>query len=304
MANDLTISKNNLPFKPEGLHKFILVGKEVLKAHKAKIRAIERIYESYTVKRVALKDAQDIADALLEAEKKFGEILARIPKQPEPSTNGRFGGSKPILPSGITHKESHKAQVIAKHPKVIEQVKVKARQEKRIATSEEVYKEIKKEEHKENIQEQIKIIESRKDESKNRKYDVIVVDPPWPYQKRLEDVSHRGKIPYPSMTIDEIMEYKDKIPANENCILWLWTTNAFMHEAFHVLERWGFQPKTIVTWVKNKMGSGDWLRGKTEHCILAVKGHPIVTIPRQRLSVIFLRPNLWSPRAMLYSLLR
>jgi hypothetical protein len=159
MANDLTISKNNLPSKPEGLHKFILVGKEVLKAHKAKIRAIERINESYTVKRVALKDAQDIADALLEAEKKFGEILARIPKQPEPSTNGRFGGSKPILPSGITHKESHKAQVIAKHPKVIEQVKVKARQEKRIATSEEVYKEIKKEEHKENIQEQIKIIE-------------------------------------------------------------------------------------------------------------------------------------------------
>lgn len=80
MANDLTISKNNLPSKPEGLHKFILVGKEVLKAHKAKIRAIERINESYTVKRVALKDAQDIADALLEAEKKFGEILSRIPK--------------------------------------------------------------------------------------------------------------------------------------------------------------------------------------------------------------------------------
>ena len=91
MANDLTISKNNLPSKPEGLHKFILVGKEVLKAHKAKIRAIERINESYTVKRVALKDAQDIADALLEAEKKFGEILPRIPKQPEPSTNGISG---------------------------------------------------------------------------------------------------------------------------------------------------------------------------------------------------------------------
>lgn len=81
MANDLTISKNNLPSKPEGLHKFIVVGKEVLKAHKAKIRALERINESYTVKRVALKDAQYIADALLEAEKKFGEILARIPKE-------------------------------------------------------------------------------------------------------------------------------------------------------------------------------------------------------------------------------
>ena len=164
---------------------------------------------------------------------------------------------KPILPSGITHKESRKAQVIAKHPKVIEQVKVKvkvkARQEKRIATSEEVYKEIKKEEHKENIQEQIKIIHLEKMSLKIGSM-MYCHNTPWPYQKRLEDVSSRGKIPYPSMTIDEIMEYKDKIPANENCILWLWTTNAFMHEAFHVLERWGFQPKTIVTWVKNKMG--------------------------------------------------
>jgi hypothetical protein len=29
------------------------------------------------------------------------------------------------------------------------------------------------------------------------------------------------------------------------------------------------------------MGTGDWLRGKTEHCILAVRGQPTVTLTNQ-----------------------
>jgi N6-adenosine-specific RNA methylase IME4 len=29
------------------------------------------------------------------------------------------------------------------------------------------------------------------------------------------------------------------------------------------------------------MGLGDWLRGQTEHCILAVKGRPIVSLTNQ-----------------------
>jgi N6-adenosine-specific RNA methylase IME4 len=29
------------------------------------------------------------------------------------------------------------------------------------------------------------------------------------------------------------------------------------------------------------MGNGDWLRGKTEHCLLAVRGKPVVTLTNQ-----------------------
>ena len=87
------------------------------------------------------------------------------------------------------------------------------------------------------------------------KYDVIVVDPPWPYKTRYDPEGRRVASPYPEMSIKELKNLK--IPANDDCILWLWTTNAFMHEAFHVLEAWGFQPKTILTWVKDRMGCGD-----------------------------------------------
>ena len=54
-----------------------------------------------------------------------------------------------------------------------------------------------------------------------------------------------------------------------------------MRFAFEVLDAWGFELKTILTWVKDRMGTGDWLRGQTEHCILAIRGKPTVTLTDQ-----------------------
>jgi len=107
----------------------------------------------------------------------------------------------------------------------------------------------------------------------------IVIDPPWRYESRQEDMTHRGRLPYESMSIADIKALE--LPSDKDCVLWLWTTNAFMHEAFHVLETWAFQPKTILTWVKDRMGVGDWLRGQTEHCIMATRGRPLVNLTNQ-----------------------
>jgi N6-adenosine-specific RNA methylase IME4 len=54
-----------------------------------------------------------------------------------------------------------------------------------------------------------------------------------------------------------------------------------MREAFAVLDAWGFKQKTILTWAKDCMGMGDWLRGKTEHCLMAVRGKPVVELTNQ-----------------------
>lgn len=110
---------------------------------------------------------------------------------------------------------------------------------------------------------------------------VIVADPPWPYASRAEDVTHRASNPYPSMTIDEIKALPVRELADQNAILWLWTTNAHLPEAFAVVRAWGFEHKTVLTWVKDRMGTGDWLRGQTEHCIMAVRGKPVVTLTNQ-----------------------
>ena len=106
-------------------------------------------------------------------------------------------------------------------------------------------------------------------------YQVLVIDPPWPYSNRSQDPSHRAKNPYASMSLEELA--KLPIPAAPDSILWLWATNAFLPEAFGLLATWGFEYKTTLTWAKDKIGLGDWLRGQTEHCLLAVKGSYRVT---------------------------
>ena len=113
------------------------------------------------------------------------------------------------------------------------------------------------------------------------RYQVIVCDPPWKYDNRAEDTTHRGKNLYPEMTVPEICALPVGTLAQPNCILWLWTTNAFMRGAYECLDAWGFQEKTILTWDKVNMGLGDWLRNVTEHCILAVKGRPMVSLTNQ-----------------------
>jgi len=113
----------------------------------------------------------------------------------------------------------------------------------------------------------------------NGKYDVIVVDPPWPYGTNYDAEGRRCASPYPEMPIEQIKQIH--LQMEDNCVVWLWTTNAFLHEAYHILEEWQLQPKTVLTWVKDKIGLGNWLRGQTEHCILAVKGSPRIWLSNQ-----------------------
>ena len=99
-------------------------------------------------------------------------------------------------------------------------------------------------------------------------FHVIVADPPWRYEIG-------GNLPYPVMGIEAIKALPIEAIAAEDAVLWLWTTNTHLQAAFDVVDAWGFEYKTLLTWVKHRMGTGEWLRGKTEHCLLAVRGKPI-----------------------------
>ena len=99
-------------------------------------------------------------------------------------------------------------------------------------------------------------------------FQVIVADPPWRYDSG-------NSLPYPTMDIEEIKSMPIAGIADPNAILWLWTTNAHLRVAFEVVESWGFEYRTLLTWCKDRMGTGEWLRGQTEHCLLATRGKPI-----------------------------
>jgi N6-adenosine-specific RNA methylase IME4 len=120
-------------------------------------------------------------------------------------------------------------------------------------------------------------------------YRVIVADPPWPYEiDNNINREHRATKSYPQMTIEEICAVDIAGIAHTDCLIWLWSTNHHMREAFTVLDAWGFKQKTILTWAKttkdgegDRFGHGDWLRGQTEHCLMATRGRPTVELTNQ-----------------------
>ena len=98
-------------------------------------------------------------------------------------------------------------------------------------------------------------------------FQVIVADPPWHYESG-------NSLPYPTMELSSIKAMPVCELADKNAVLWLWTTNAHLPVAFDVVAAWGFVYKTALTWVKDRMGTGEWLRGQTEHCLLGARGAP------------------------------
>ena len=110
-------------------------------------------------------------------------------------------------------------------------------------------------------------------------YNCIVADPPWMYQLRTNDPTHRNRIQYPPMKVEDIANLPvGNLGAKKGSILWLWYTNNHAESAIQVLHSWGYQIKTILTWEKvsksgnTRIGVGHWLRNATEHCFLATKG--------------------------------
>jgi N6-adenosine-specific RNA methylase IME4 len=56
------------------------------------------------------------------------------------------------------------------------------------------------------------------------------------------------------------------------CHLYLYTTNNFMPHAVELMKTWGFDHKTILTWVKPQIGLGSYFRNSTEHVLFGIRG--------------------------------
>lgn len=113
----------------------------------------------------------------------------------------------------------------------------------------------------------------------NKSYSCIVIDPPWGYGTEYDPNGRRAANPYPEMTLEQIKNIK--LPTTDDCVLWLWTTHKFMRHSFDIIDTWGFRDVSILTWKKNRIGLGSWLRSQSEFCIMCVKGSPVVNLSNQ-----------------------
>jgi len=77
--NELVLRYNDLPNTIEDLAKFALIGREQLASVRAQIRVIDKLKLADDVRAQKIVEAQYIADAVLDAEVRVGELLKSIP---------------------------------------------------------------------------------------------------------------------------------------------------------------------------------------------------------------------------------
>lgn len=103
----------------------------------------------------------------------------------------------------------------------------------------------------------------------SKKFKTILADPPW-------EIAQKGKLGasrhYNLMNLEAIKNIPVTDLAEDNAHLWLWTYPAALEQSFEVVRAWGFEPKSIFTWVKPRLGLGNYLRNCTEQMIFATRG--------------------------------
>jgi len=110
----------------------------------------------------------------------------------------------------------------------------------------------------------------------DKKYNIIYADPPWKYKENWGNGSNEHT--YETMSFDDICKLPIKDITEDSAHIYLWVTNPFLHEGIHLLKEWGFEYKTLITWVKTyrdgtpEMGMGYYFRGCTEHMLFGIKG--------------------------------
>jgi N6-adenosine-specific RNA methylase IME4 len=104
----------------------------------------------------------------------------------------------------------------------------------------------------------------------DKRYEVIVADPPWKYDGNKGTPNRLIENHYETMPVEDIMAYPVR-PAKD-AILFLWATPALLPYGFQVMKAWGFTYKTNLVWDKVRLGSGYWVRVQHEHVLIGIKG--------------------------------
>ena len=103
-----------------------------------------------------------------------------------------------------------------------------------------------------------------------RKYKTILADPPWDLNQRGKRGAERH---YNLMSLEQIKAMPIADLAEDNSHLWLWVPANELEKGYEVVREWGYVPKSIFTWIKPRLGLGNYLRCCSEHVIFAVRGN-------------------------------
>ena len=128
-------------------------------------------------------------------------------------------------------------------------------------------------------------------EIEDKKYGVILADPPWRFENRTGKMApeHKRLKRYPTLSLEEIKEIPVHLVAGNNSHLYLWVPNALLIEGIEVMQAWGFKYKSNLIWHKVRKdgepdgrGVGFYFRNTTEIILFGVRGRLRTLSPGRR----------------------
>lgn len=122
-----------------------------------------------------------------------------------------------------------------------------------------------------------------------KKYQVIYADPPWDYGGKMqydktciksENVGFEKNVfissasfKYPTLKLNDLKKLNVASIADDNCILFMWTTGPQFANSIELGESWGFEYKTVAfVWDKQMHNPGRYTLSQTEFVLAFKKG--------------------------------
>jgi N6-adenosine-specific RNA methylase IME4 len=123
----------------------------------------------------------------------------------------------------------------------------------------------------------------------DQKYSIIYADPPWDYggkmqfdksglKKENEDWQKKiftssASFKYPTLKLAELKNLDLQSISDDNCLLFMWTSNPHLAQAIELGESWGFKYRTIAfVWDKMVHNPGQYTMSYCEICLLFKRG--------------------------------
>ena len=110
------------------------------------------------------------------------------------------------------------------------------------------------------------------------KYRIFYADPPWSYGNSgvIGPTDNYGHVHrhYPSMSIAELCAMGPAVRdmAEDNAVLFMWVTSPLLEECFDVIRAWGFKYKTSFVWDKVRHNFGHYNSVRHELLLVCTRG--------------------------------
>jgi len=110
----------------------------------------------------------------------------------------------------------------------------------------------------------------------NKKYQVIYADPPWSYGNKMTGPDKKpcssADNHYQTHATSDISKINVQNLADDDCLLFMWTSSPHMEQAMELMRKWGFEYKTVAfVWDKQAINPGFYTMSRCELCLVGKK---------------------------------